>query len=118
MNAVWLRLVYIFEFLIAIPAVYTLWSQVGGQGHLDLMSWYWKLVLGLGGSWAIVRLTAAVVERERVWSLRTFAWILCVVAFALAMAMITFYYHLHENPEDTDSEEGTTAALVCLHSNV
>lgn len=112
MNAVWLRLVYIFEFLVAVPAVYTLWSQVGGQGHLDLMPWHWKLLLGGGTAWAIVRLSAAVIERERVWTLRSCFWFVGVVMFAVAMAMATYYYHLHEATDDTDQEEGTTASLI------
>lgn len=110
MNTVWLRLVYIIEFLVAIPAVYTLWSQVGGQGHLDLMPWYWKLLLGAGACWAIIRLTAALIEQDRIWRLRTIVWALALVLFALSMASATYWYHLHETPEDTDQEEGTPAA--------
>jgi hypothetical protein len=112
MNAVWLRLVYIVEFLVAIPAVYTLWSQVGGQGHLDLMPWYWKLLLGGGASWAIVRLTAAIIERESPWTFRSMSWMIAVLAFALSMAAVTYYYHLHEAPEEPGQEDGTTAALL------
>jgi hypothetical protein len=33
----WLRLAYCFEFLIAMLTVFTLWSEIGGQGHLDLI---------------------------------------------------------------------------------
>lgn len=115
MNAVWLRLVYIVEFLVAVPAVYTLWSQVGGQGHLDLMPWYDKLFLGAGAAWAIVRLSAAVIERERVWTLRSCFWFFAVLVFAVAMAATTYYYHLHEATDEPDQEEGTTAALVQLN---
>jgi hypothetical protein len=32
-----LRLAYTTLYLIAIIAVFVVWSQVGGQGHLDLM---------------------------------------------------------------------------------
>ena len=35
----YLRLAYATQFLIAVIAVFTLWSQVGGQSHLDLMPW-------------------------------------------------------------------------------
>jgi hypothetical protein len=45
-----LRLAYATQFLIALIAVYVLWSQVGGQSHLDLMPWYLKL------GWARARL--------------------------------------------------------------
>jgi hypothetical protein len=112
MNAVWLRLLYIFEFLLAVPAVFTLWSQVGGQGHLDLMPWYWKLLLGGGASWAIVRLTKAAVEHERGWNFRTAWWTACVVIVAVLLAGATYYCHLHEAPDETDSEESTPAARL------
>jgi hypothetical protein len=110
MNAVWLRLLYIFEFLIAIPAVYTLWSQVGGQGHMDLMPWFWKLGLGGSAAWAVVRVTKAAVEHERGWNLRSLSWLLLVLAIATLMGGVTYYYHLHETPGEIDSEETTTAA--------
>jgi hypothetical protein len=54
-----LRLFYAIEFLIALIATYTVWSQVGGQYHLDLMAWYWKLCLGVGIAFAAVKATAA-----------------------------------------------------------
>jgi len=43
-----LRLAYATQYLIAVIAVFVLWSQVGGQSHLDLMPWYVKLGLGAG----------------------------------------------------------------------
>jgi len=33
-----LRLAYATQFLIALIAVFVLWSQVGGQSHLDYMA--------------------------------------------------------------------------------
>jgi cell division protein FtsW (lipid II flippase) len=112
MNVVWLRLIYIFEFLVALTAVYTTWSEVGGQAHLDLMSWYWKGLLGVGLSWAIVRLTAAIVERERVWNRRSVLWLACVLAFLVMIGLATYDSHLRESQDDVDQEETTTATLV------
>ena len=54
-----LRLAYATQFLIALIAVFVLWSQVGGQSHLDLMPWYLKLCLGAGAAFAAVRASAA-----------------------------------------------------------
>lgn len=118
MNAVWLRLVYIFEFLVALPAIYAVWSQVGGQGHLDLMPWYLKLLLGVGAAWTIVRFSAAVIERERFWTLRSVTWFFAIVLFGAVMASTTFYYHLHEATDESDQEEGSTAAIVWLNHSV
>ena len=42
-----LRLAYISEFLLAVVSILMLWTQVGGQGHLDLMPWHLKLVLSI-----------------------------------------------------------------------
>ncbi len=49
-----LRLVYAFEFLIALIAIFTAWSEIGGQAALDLMHWGWKLGLSIALAFAIV----------------------------------------------------------------
>ena len=54
MPPYWVRLAYVVEFLLALIAVGLLWSEVGGQGHLDLMPWYQKLVLTVALAWVIV----------------------------------------------------------------
>src|SRR3954468_8898346 len=70
-----LRLAYITLFLIALFTVFTLWSQVGGQGHLDLVPWYVKLVLATGTAFAIVRAAAAAVAGERGWNTQRVKWL-------------------------------------------
>src|SRR5579884_140031 len=111
MNTAWLRLAYAFEFLLATAAVFTLWSQIGGQGHLDMMAWYIKLVLGVGMSVAIVKMTIAAAERERAWNPASLVWLAIILALAAAMAAVTIYYHVNESNEEQD-EEGTTAAMA------
>ena len=66
-----LRLAYATQFLIALVAVFVLWSEVGGQVHLDLMPWYLKLGLGAGAAFAAVKATSAAVSREYAWNSRT-----------------------------------------------
>ena len=34
-----------------------MWSEIGGEGHLDLMPWYIKLSCILGLAWCLVRFT-------------------------------------------------------------
>ena len=109
----WLRLAYAFEFLIALIATFILWSEVGGQGHLDLIPWYTKLILGLAMAWSSVRFTAGLAEESRVWNSRTRRWFSSLLVVALAMAGITYYYHLHEAPDQPDTDE-TTATSVSL----
>ena len=107
----WPRFAYACEFLLAVVTVFTLWSQVGGQGHLDLMAWYWKLALGGGLSAAIVCLTATLVREPRVISRGAILWVAIVVLIAAAMAAVTVYYHLHEGSDESD-EESTTAMIA------
>lgn len=108
------RLFYAIEFLIALIATYTLWSQVGGQVHLDMMAWYWKLCLGAGIAFAAVKATAAAVAGTRAWNARTLKWISVVLALSLACGAVTYYYHVTEPPpdeedQDTDAPTGQTA---------
>ena len=108
----WLRLAYAVEFLVALIAILSVWSEVGGQGHLDLMPWHIKLACILGLAWCCVRFTAGMVEQKTVWTRRTIGWFAAILLFGIAMVGITYYYHLHEEPEDGD--EDTTAASVHL----
>jgi len=102
-----LRLFYAIEFLIALVATYTVWSQVGGQYHLDLMAWYWKLCLGAGIAFATVKATAAAVAGQRAWNSRTLRWISIILALALACGAVTYYYHVTEPPPDDEDQEDT-----------
>src|SRR6266508_2971198 len=99
---------YALEFLVAIIAVFSVWSQVGGQGHLDLMPWYWKLSLGAGCAIAIVKVTAAASERDRPWHSRTLKWMAILLVLVLGCGLITYYYHLYE-PQDEEDEQGVTS---------
>jgi hypothetical protein len=107
----WLRLAYAVEFLIALIAILSVWGEVGGQGHLDLIPWHIKLTCLLGLAWCLVRFTAGMVEQKQVWTRRTIGWFAGILLFGIAMGGITYYYHLHEEPED-GGDEDTTAASV------
>ena len=105
-----LRLAYISEFLLAVVSILTLWSQVGGQGHLDLMPWYTKLVLTGGLALITVLGTASAVAHERAWNAKTIACVLLGLMLAGAMAGVTYYFHLHENDDnDMTDQDGVTA---------
>ena len=104
-----LRLAYLSEFLLALIAILTMWSQVGGQGHLDLMPWYAKMLLTVGLGLVTVAGTAAAVSHERAWNAKTIACLLLALMLAVVMAGITYYYHVHEN-DDPDSDENSGVA--------
>jgi len=102
--------VYVVEYLIAIMAVLSLWSQVGGQGHLDLMPWYLKL--GLTGALALVTVmgTVAAVSHPDPWNAKAIAFAILGLLVACAMAAASYYYHIHEN--DDEDEDTTSTAMV------
>ncbi len=108
-----LRLFYGMEFLVALIATYTVWSQVGGQGHLDMMAWYWKLFLGVGISYATVKATTAAVNGKRTWNSRTLRWISIILALGLACGAVTYYYHITEPPPD-DEEDTAPSSQTAL----
>jgi hypothetical protein len=108
----WMRLAYALEFLLALIATVLLWSEVGGQGHMDLLPWYSKLSCVLALAWCCVRFTAGVVEQPRTWNRRSIGWFGGIILVGITMAGITFYYHLHEVPDETDTEDTTSASAI------
>jgi len=112
-----LRLAYIAVFLLAVIAVFTLWSQVGGQGHLDLVPWPVKLALGCGAACAIARAAAAAVKGEHGWNGQTVKWTGLALAALFLCGMASFY--AHTNLEDTgdESDEGDPAISSAYHNS-
>jgi len=109
-----LRLAYTTLFLIALLAIFELWSQVGGQSHLDLMPWYLKLALGAGTAFATAKLTAAAVAHERLWSGQTLRWAGILLALLIGCGLSSYYYHLTEEQQDQqDDTISSTAAPSC-----
>lgn len=103
MDHRFLRALYAFEFLLALVAVYTVWSQVGGQGHLDQMDWRWKLALGVGIAYSAVKATGAAVSGDRAWNVASLRWLSMVLALSAAAAFVTYYYHQYEPLEEEES---------------
>ncbi len=107
-----LRLAFVIEFLVALDAIFSTWSMVGGQSHLDMMPWYAKLVLVLGLATAIVMATAAAVSHERAWNAKTIACLLLALMLVSGMGATTYYYHLHESDEQAaGSDDDSITAL-------
>lgn len=112
-----LRLAYIGVFLIALIAVFTLWSQVGGQSHLDLVPWSLKLALGFGAAFAIARAAAAAVQGEHGWNGQTVKWTGLALGALFLCGMASFY--AHNNLEDTGDEpdESDSTVSSAYHSS-
>jgi hypothetical protein len=105
MHNRFLRPLLIVEFLIAIQVFFTLWSQVGGQYHLDLMFWPWKLGLGLAGAGLIVGITAAIVKAEGEITRRALLLGSLLLVTLGTAGIVTYYYHLNEPTEQQDDED-------------
>jgi hypothetical protein len=106
-----LRLAYAIEFLLALIATFTVWNHVAAQGDLDVMAWYWKLLLGGGIAVATVKATAAAVESEQTWNPRTLRWLAVIITLAIGCGVVTYYYHLYA-PADEEDETVTQSGAV------
>ena len=107
-----LRLAYITQFLLALIAVFILWSQVGGQGHLDLMPWYLKLGLGAGAAYAVVRATMAAVAGSTGWNGGSLKWFGILLALLLGCGLATYYYHVYAEGDEEEQQDTVTSNLV------
>lgn len=110
MSAKLLRLVYVCEFLLAIVAIFTAWSEIGGQGALDAMFWPWKFGLGAALAAAIVALSAALATEDAILTLRSARWLAAILLLLAAMGTITYYYSLQE--DNGDSDDSSTISLL------
>jgi hypothetical protein len=106
-----LRLAYTTQFLIALIAVFFLWSEIGGQVHLDLMPWYLKVVLGGGAAVAIVGATKAAVNQSSVWKGPVLRWLGLLLLLLIACGVASYYYHMCCE-SDEDNEEPSSVSRV------
>ena len=106
-----LRLAYTTLYLLAIIAIFVVWCQVGGQGHLDLMPWYLKLGLGAGAAYAVVRATMAAVAGPGGWNGGSIKWFGILLALLIGCGLATYYYHLYaEGDEEQDDSQTSSLA--------
>jgi hypothetical protein len=107
-----LRLAYSTLFLIALLAIFVVWSEVGGQSHLDLMPWYLKLGLGAGAAFACVKATAAAVSGTNAWNGGTLRWFGILLALLLGCGLATYYVHVYAETDEDDEEDSVTSQLI------
>src|SRR5260370_22260733 len=110
-----LRLAYIAEFLLALIAVFQVWSQVGAQTHLDLMAWYVKLFFSVAMAYAVVRATQSAVGSEDAWNGHVLGWLALVAVLAAGAGMVTYYVHLNE-PADEEEQPTPQTSIVPVRS--
>jgi hypothetical protein len=112
-----LRPLLVVEFLIAIEVVFTFWSEVGGQYHLDLMYWPWKAGIAVLAASLVVGITAALARNGGTVTRRIWVMSSLLVATAVAAGVVTYYYHLHEpgDQEDDDDQPKVTKTAFYGH---
>ncbi|MEP6714814.1 MAG: hypothetical protein ABJC09_04530 [Terriglobia bacterium] len=99
------------EFLLALQVVFTFWSQVGGQFHLDLMFWPWKFGLSLATAGLVTALTAQLIAVGRVKRGRLITLGTLLLAVILLAGIVTYYYHVNE-PNDDQQDDTELPARV------
>lgn len=109
-----LRLAYSTLFLIALIAIFVVWAQVGGQGHLDLVPWYLKLGFGFGAAFAVVKAVAASVSREPAWNGGTIKWFGILLALLLACGLATYYMHIYGEADEDQPDEPVSSYRVIV----
>jgi hypothetical protein len=107
-----LRLAYITQFLIAWIAIFVVWSEVGGQSHLDLLPWHIKLALGSGAAFCAVKSTAAAVGSESPWNSKTLKWFGLMLLLMLGCGIASYYAHVYLEEDESDQPADNTAISV------
>lgn len=102
MNPRLMRLAYACEFLLALMAIFTAWSEIGGQATLDVMFWGWKLGLSFALAAVFVAYTAALLTEESVWNPRTARWLTAMIVLLLGMGAVTYFYAVQVDAGDSD----------------
>ena len=100
-----LRPLLVVEFLVAIEVIFTFWSEVGGQYHLDLMFWPWKLGIALVAATLIVAITANLARHEGAVTRRALLLFFLLIATVIAAGVVTYYYHVNEPNDDDDDDD-------------
>jgi drug/metabolite transporter (DMT)-like permease len=116
MDSRLLRLLSIGLFLAAFGVVFLAWPQIGGQDHVDGVSWSWKLLLGLLFAFSVAKAATAAARDESPWNARLISWILMVALTVAAMGYLTYQAHLNEPDEEEsmdlrEEDAGTPRAL-------
>jgi hypothetical protein len=109
-----LRPLLIVEFLIAIEAIFTVWSEVGGQYHLDLMFWPWKLGIGVASAGLVVAITANLARNEGKITRRGLWFCSLLIAVVVTAGVVTYYYHLNEPAQQDDDQDDEPAKISLI----
>ena len=108
-----LRPLLIVEFLIALQVVFTCWSQIGGQYHLDLMFWPWKMGVSIVAALLTTAITANLIRTDGAIGRKTWLYGTLLLATIAVAGIVTYYYHVNE-PQDDDTQDDQPATITSL----
>jgi hypothetical protein len=114
MHYQWFRAASVAIFLLATIAIFAVWRHAASEAALDLVPWYWKMVLGLGMAWVVTMGTMSAVRTQDLAAGRTLQFVGLGVAISVVMAAATFYYVANAETESEETEEEETETLACL----
>jgi hypothetical protein len=118
MTLKYLRLALLSEFLVAVIAIFTAWSEIGGQATLDIMPWSWKCGLGLGLAALVVAYTHAILAHESIWNVRSARWFGLILLTFVAMGIVTYFYALQVETAEPDDSEGSSLHSVLIRPDI
>ena len=107
-----LRVVFVFEFLVALVAIFTAWSEIGGQAALDAMTWFWKFGLGLLLAATVVGYSSSIAFEDGLWTLRSTRWLAGMLAVIVAMGFVTYFFQLQVDSGDGDESSTMSRAIT------
>jgi hypothetical protein len=113
----WFRFALVVEYLIALQVVLSVWTEIGGPGHMDLVPWYLKSVCAALQAYYLVRLTSAAVRGESFWNRNSRIWFAGILILGVIMGGITYYYHLHESREEPEPEQAAWHLTAAARHN-
>jgi nitrogen fixation-related uncharacterized protein len=111
-----LRILLGIEYLIAVQVLIAFWSHAGGQYHLDLMFWPWKLVLPLVGAALVVAITSGLAGGLRWRSARILLMMVSLALLMVVAGFVTYYYHMNEPADQDDQDQPAQITRTHLHT--
>jgi hypothetical protein len=108
----------IVEFLLAVQVWLTLWSEVGGQYHLDLMFWPWKFGITMAAACLTTAITANLFHNNGDFTRRAVVYAAMLFAVAVVAGVVTYYYHMNEPTDDGNGDAQSTATALLQPARV
>ena len=111
-----LRILLGIEYLIAVQVLIAFWSHAGGQYHIELMFWPWKIAIPLAGAALVVAMTSGLARGLRWTSARILLMEVSLLLLMLVAGLVTYYYHVNEPTDQDDEDQPAQITRTRLHT--